>query len=101
MKKLPDFLLNKEEYRHAPSYGRTSTAFIDKTIQKLAGLVQLNHQQLHLVQRNKLISKISVRTRLIVFLYFILLISFLKPIRSEIIISAMILTMHLFLNEIF
>lgn len=101
MKKLPDFLLNKEEYRDAPSYRRTSTAFIDKTIQKLASLVQLNHQQMYLSQRNKLISKISVRTRLIVFLYFILLISFLKPIRSELIISIVIMSMHLFLNNYF
>jgi cobalt/nickel transport system permease protein len=101
MKRLPDFLLNKEEYRDAPSYRRTSTAFIDKTIQKLASLVQLNHQQMYLAQRNKFISKISIRTRLIVFLYFILLISFLKPIRSEIIISIVIMTMHLFLNNYF
>lgn len=101
MKKLPDFLLNKEEYRDALSSRRTSTAFIDKTIQKLASLVQLNHQQMNLTERNALISKISVRTRLIVFLYFILLISFLKPIQSEIIISIVIMTMHLFLNNNF
>jgi cobalt/nickel transport system permease protein len=101
MKRLPDFLLNKEKYLDAPSSRRTSTAFIDKTIQKLASLVQLNHQQMHLTRQNKLISKISVRTRLIVFLYFILLISFLKPIRSEVIISIVIFTMHLFLNHNF
>jgi cobalt/nickel transport system permease protein len=101
MNRFPDFLLNKEEYRDAPSYRRTSTAFIDKTIQKLASLVQLNHQQMHLTERNTFVSKISVRTRLIVFLYFILLISFLKPIRSELIIGIVILTMHIFVNNNF
>jgi len=101
MNRFPDFLLNKEEYPDASSYRRTSTAFIDKTIQKLASLVQLNHQQMHLTERNAFISKISVRTRLIVFLYFILLISFLKPIRSELIIGMVILTMHLFVNNNF
>jgi cobalt/nickel transport system permease protein len=101
MNKLPDFLLNKEEERDMPSYRRTSTAFIDKTIQKLAGLVQLNHQQMHLAERNAFISKISVRTKLIVFIYFILVISFLKPIRSELIIGMVILVMHILVNNSF
>jgi cobalt/nickel transport system permease protein len=101
MNKLPDFLLSKEEYRESSSFRRTSTAFIDKTIQKLARLVQLSHQQLHLTQRNSFLSKIAIRTRLLVFLYFILLISLLKPIRSEIIIGIVILVMHLMINNNF
>jgi cobalt/nickel transport system permease protein len=101
MNKLPDFLLSKEEYRESSSFRRTSTAFIDKTIQKLARLVQLSHQQLHLTQRNSFLSKIAIRTRLLVFLYFILLISFLKPIRSEIIIGIVILAMHIIINNNF
>jgi len=101
MNKLPDFLLSKEEYRESSSFRRTSTAFIDKTIQKLAQLVQLSHQQLPLTQRNSFLSKIAIRTRLLVFLYFILLISFLKPIRSEIIIGIIILTLHIILNSNF
>jgi len=101
MNKLPDFLLSKEEYRESSSFRRTSTAFIDKTIQKLARLVQLSHQQLHLTQRNSFLSKIAIRTRLLVFLYFILLISFLKPIRSEIIIGIVILVIHIIINNNF
>ena len=101
MNKLPDFLLSKEEYHESSSFRRTSTAFIDKTIQKLARLVQLSHQQLHLTQRNSFLSKIAIRTRLLVFLYFILLISFLKPIRSEIIIGIVILAMHIIINNNF
>lgn len=101
MNKLPDFLLSKEEYPEASSSGRTSTAFIDKTIQKLAMLVQLSHQQLHLNQRNIFLSKIAIRTRLLVFLYFILLISFLKPIRSEVIIATVIVIMHLIISNNF
>lgn len=101
MNKLPDFLLSKEEYREPSSFRRTSTAFIDKTIQKLAILVQLSHQQLHITQQNSSLSKIAIRTRLLVFLYFILLISFLKPILSEVIIGIVILVMHIIINNDF
>lgn len=101
MKKLPEFLLNKEVYRDALSFRRTNTAFIDKTIQKLAELVRMNHQQMHLTQKNSLISEISIKTRLIVFIYFILVISFLKPIAGEVVIGILILIMHLFVNNHF
>ena len=101
MNNLPDFLLTKEVYRDAPSFRKISTAFIDKTIQKLARLVQLSHQQMHFAQKDIFISKITIRTRLIVFLYFILMISFLKPIRAEIIIGMVIMLMHLIINNNF
>ena len=92
MNKLPDFLLTKEEYRDA-SFKRSNTAFIDKTIEKLARLVQLNHQQLHQSVR------IAIQTRLIVFFYFILMISFFKSITEEVIIGMIIFIMHLVINR--
>jgi cobalt/nickel transport system permease protein len=101
MKKLPEFLLSKEVYRDRSSYRRPSTAFIDKTIQKLAELLRMNHQQMHLSPKNSLISGISIRTRLIVFIFFILLISFLKPIAGEVVIGVIILILHLFINNRF
>ena len=99
MNRLPDFLKVKEQYPDQSSLHKTSTAFIDKTIQKLARLVQLSHQQLQITHQNIFLSKIAIRTRLLVFLYLILLISIMKPIRSEIIIGVVIFVMHLILNN--
>ncbi len=101
MKKLPDFLLKKEEYSGVPSVRRTSTAFIDKTIQKLAEIIRINHQQVHLDQKKCMISGISVRARLIVFLYFIMIISLLRSVSTELIIGLVILLMHLLVNNHF
>ena len=95
MKKLPDFLLQEEKYRDLNSSRRTSTAFIDKTIQKLAGLIQLNYLQLIVSGKDYFISKISIKTKLIIFIYFILLISLLKTVSPEIVIGLLVLFLHL------
>ncbi len=99
MERIPDFLLHSEKYSDRSSWRRANTAFIDKTIQKLASLIQLNHQQVQLFQKSTFISGISVRTRLLVFLYIILLTSFLKTVASELIIGGVILLMHLSVNN--
>lgn len=101
MKELPDFLLKKEVYRDGPLSRRTNTAFIDKTIQKLAKIVSINDQQVHLEQQKSLISGISIRARLILFLYFIILVSFLKSISGELVIGGVILIIHLLTNNHF
>ena len=63
--------------------------------------MQLSYQQLHTSHKSIFLSKIAIRTRLLVFLYFILLISILKSINIEIIIGMIILLSHLLLTNNF
>lgn len=98
MKRLPDFLLQEEKYRDVKSSRRTRSAFIDKTLQKLAALVQLNFLQSVISRKYHFISTISIRTKLIVFIYFILLISFIKTIQAEISIGALLMVLHLIIR---
>lgn len=91
MKKLPDFLLRKEEYQEFPSFRRTDISFINKTIEKIAGIIQLNSQQLYTSKRKLFLSKISTTTRLIVFFLYMLLVSFSSSIRFELFVGAVIL----------
>ncbi len=99
MEKLPEFLLNKENYQESSVLRRTNTAFIDKTIQKLARIIQLNNQQLYTSKKKIFLSKISVKTRLLIFLSFILLISISASIRFEILIGAVILFSNILTSD--
>jgi energy-coupling factor transporter transmembrane protein EcfT len=101
MNKLPDFLLQKEPYRESEPSFRSGTVFIDKTIQKLADLVRLNYIQLFTIGKKPFISNLAIQTKLIVFLYFILLISLVKSLTAEIIIASLILLFHLITSPYF
>jgi len=96
MEKLPDFLLRKEESQDLTSFRKMNTAFIDKTIQKLVRIIQLNYQQLYTSKRKIFLAKISTKTRLLIFICFILLISFSASIRFELLIGTVILLANLF-----
>lgn len=95
MKKLPDFLLRKEDFQEFPSFRRTNTAFIDKTIHKVAEIIQFNYQQLCISKRKAILSKISAKTRLLVFIGFILLISFSKSLQFELFMGSVIILINL------
>lgn len=99
MKKLPDYLLKQEEYQAFPSFGRMDTAFIDKTIQKIAGVIHLNNQQLYISKRNAFLSRISIKARLLIFFCFILLISFSRSLRYEIFIGTVIFLINVLISH--
>jgi cobalt/nickel transport system permease protein len=87
MEKLPDFLQKKDEFPNSHSLQRINISFIDKTIQKLATIIQLNYQQFYTSKKKVFLSDITIKTRLFVFFSFILLTSFSSSIQFELLLG--------------
>ncbi|RJR19565.1 MAG: hypothetical protein C4581_04760 [Nitrospiraceae bacterium] len=94
--KIPSFLIARSSAAPlAEGRGRLRISFIEKSIQHLAGVINIGHAQWESASRDAFLQKIDARVKVLFLLFYVVIISLKRDLVSESLIAGLIFMLAL------